>query len=242
MPSDGTRGGGPARHQASLVVSEVFGPTLQGEGPSSGQAAGFVRLGRCNLACRWCDTPYTWDWDRHDPAVELQTMAVVDVLTSLDAMGVELVVVTGGEPLLQQRHLPPLLDGAKGRGWRVEMETAGTIATQLTDGLVDRYNVSPKLANSGMTSERRYRPDVLRSFQATGRAAFKFVVTDVADLAEVDAVVAECGLGPVWIMPEGTDAPTVLARMQALAPHVVARGWNLTPRLHVLLWGDRRGV
>lgn len=222
------------------MVSEVFGPTLQGEGPSAGQPAGFVRLGRCNLACQWCDTPYTWDWDLHDPAQELNTMAVTDVLALVDAMDVGLLVVTGGEPLLQQRHLPPLLEGAKERGWTVEMETAGTIAPTLAGHLVDRFNVSPKLANSRMALERRFKPDVLRAFQATGRAVFKFVATDPSDLAEVDAIVAECGLAPVWVMPEGTDAATVVARLQELAPAVVARRWNLTPRLHVLVWGDQR--
>lgn len=233
---------GPTGDTATLVVSEVFGPTFQGEGPSTGRAAGFVRLGRCNLACRWCDTPYTWDWDRHDPAQELATTTVAGVLARLDAMAVDLVVVTGGEPLLQQRHLPPLLEGAKARGWAVEVETAGTVAPTAAVALVDRFNVSPKLANSGMAAERRYRPDVLRAFQATGRAVFKFVATGPGDLAEADAMVAACELRPVWVMPEGTDGPTVVARMQALAPHVLARGWNLTPRLHVLLWGDRRGT
>ncbi|MGH9179515.1 MAG: 7-carboxy-7-deazaguanine synthase QueE [Acidimicrobiales bacterium] len=227
---------------AALVVSEVFGPTLQGEGPSAGQPAGFVRLGRCNLACRWCDTPYTWDWDRHDPAQELHTVAVAAVLEQLDAMDVPMVVVTGGEPLLQQRHLPPLLEALRERGRRVEIETGGTIAPALPVELVDRYNVSPKLANSGMDRDRRYRPEALRALQATGRAVFKFVAVDPADLEEAAAMVDECGLGRVWVMPEGTDAPTVLARLEALAPHVLARGWNLTPRLHILLWGDRRGT
>ena len=234
----GPSGAGPA----SLVVSEVFGPTLQGEGPSVGRPAGFVRLGRCNLSCRWCDTPYTWDWARYDPAEELHTVAVEDLVARLDAMDVDLVVVTGGEPLLQQRHLPPLLHQARAKGWRVEVETAGTIAPLLEAGLVDQYNVSPKLANSGMAAERRHRPDVLRALQASGRAVFKFVVTDVADLDEVAAVVAECGLERVWIMPEGTDAETVLARMREMAGEVLARRWSLTPRLHVLLWGDRRGM
>lgn len=226
----------------SLVVAEVFGPTVQGEGPSTGRAAAFVRLGRCNLACRWCDTPYTWDWAHHDPAEELTTMAVADVVAAVEAMGAGLLVVTGGEPLLQQRHLPPLLEAARARGWEVEVETAGTVApTAAVAGLVDRFNVSPKLANSGMALERRYRPDVLRAFRAGGRAAFKFVVADPAELPEVEAMVAECGLAPVWVMPEGTDEGTVLARMRALAPHVVARGWNLTTRLQILLWGAERG-
>lgn len=227
---------------ATLVVSEVFGPTLQGEGPSAGQRAAFVRLGRCHLACSWCDTPYTWDWEHHDPAEELTTMEVPDVLAALDAMGADLLVVTGGEPLLQQRHLPALLEEAKGRGWTVEVETSGTVAPTLPAGLVDRFNVSPKLANSGMPEGRRYKPEVLRTFQASGQAVFKFVATGPADLDEVASVVAECGLRPVWIMPEGTDAAVVLARMQELAPAVLERGWNLTPRLHVLLWGDHRGT
>jgi 7-carboxy-7-deazaguanine synthase len=228
----------------ALVVSEVFGPTWQGEGPSVGQTAAFVRLGRCNLACSWCDTPYTWDWSRYDPAVELREVEVAAVLAEVDAMGpVSMLVVTGGEPLLQQRRLPPLLAEARDRGLRVEVETAGTLAPdQELAALVDRFNVSPKLANSGNPVERRYRPDVLRAFQATGKAAFKFVVQGPADLDEVQAMVDECGLDQVWIMPEGTDAEALVARMQALADAVPARGWHLSPRLHVLLWGERRGV
>jgi 7-carboxy-7-deazaguanine synthase len=226
---------------AALVVSEVFGPTVQGEGPSVGRAAGFVRLGRCNLACSWCDSRYTWDWDRYDPGTELRTVAVDRVLSQLDGMGVGMMVVTGGEPLIQQRHLPLLLEGAKERGWWVEVETSGTIAPELTPALVDRYNVSPKLANSGNDRSQRYRPQVLRAFRDTGRAVFKFVAQQPSDLEEVASMVAECDLEPVYVMPEGTNAATVTARMQALAGPVVARGWNLTPRLHILLWGDERG-
>jgi 7-carboxy-7-deazaguanine synthase len=225
---------------STLVVSEVFGPTWQGEGPSLGRTAAFVRLGRCNLACTWCDTPYTWDWSRHDPAVELAERTVDDVLAQVDAMGpVSLLVVTGGEPLLQQSRLPALLAAAKDRGLGIEIETAGTVAPSAeVVGLVDRFNVSPKLANSGNPVERRHRPDVLAAFQATGKAVFKFVVRSPDELDEV----AGFGVEPVWVMPEGTDAAVLTERLRALAEPVLARGWHLTPRLHVLLWGDRRGV
>jgi 7-carboxy-7-deazaguanine synthase len=226
---------------ATLVVSEVFGPTIQGEGPTAGRPAGFVRLGRCNLACDWCDSAYTWDWERYDPAEELRTVEVAGIIEQLDAMGVDMVVVTGGEPLLQQRHLPPLLQGVKDRGWRVELETSGTIAPHLGQELVDQFNVSPKLAHSGNRQARPYRPDVLRSFQHGGRAVFKFVAQTPADLVEVDSMVLECGLDPVYVMPEGTDAVTMTTRMQELAQPVLTRGWNLTPRLQILLWGDERG-
>jgi 7-cyano-7-deazaguanosine (preQ0) biosynthesis protein QueE len=227
----------------ALVVSEVFGPTWQGEGPSLGRRAGFVRLGRCNLRCTFCDTPYTWRWEDHDPAVELTTRPAADIVAEVLAMDVPLVVVTGGEPLLQQRHLPALLGPLRAAGIEVEIETAGTLApTDDVAALVTRFNVSPKLANSGNDLERRYRPDVLRAFEATGKAGFKFVVADEADLDEVRRIVDACGLGDVWVMAEGTDATTVVERTRRLADPVLAQGWNLTTRLHVLIWGDRRGV
>lgn len=226
----------------TLVVNECFGPSLQGEGPSSGRRCGFVRLGRCSLACTWCDEPQTWAWDRFDPAAELQQLSVEAVLGALDTMSVDMVVVTGGEPLLQQPGLEALLCGVKERGWRAEVETAGTISPTMAHGLVDQWNVSPKLANSGNALERRYKPDVLQRFEASGRAVFKFVVCERVDLDEVDAIVRQCGLTNVWIMPEGTDAATLERRSTALADDVVKRGWNLTTRLHILLWGDKRGV
>jgi 7-cyano-7-deazaguanosine (preQ0) biosynthesis protein QueE len=227
-----------------LVVSEVFGPTVQGEGPSLGHLAGFVRLGRCNLQCSWCDTPFTWDWSKHDPAVELSHREVDEVARDIEVMHVPLVVITGGEPLLQQSHLPPLLERLRSTGHRIEVETAGTLAPspQLI-ALVDRFNVSPKLANSGNPLERRYKPDALRAFATTGSSVFKFVVRDESELDEVAAIVDECALpdASIWIMPEGTDAETLLGRSRTLAEPVIGRGWNLTSRLHILLWSDERG-
>lgn len=236
MPADASVPG-------DLVVSEVFGPTWQGEGPSLGRRAGFIRLGRCNLECVFCDTPYTWRWSDHDPALELTTRTVADIVAEIDAMAVPLVVVTGGEPLVQQARLPALLRALADGGAAVEVETAGTI-TPSPDlvGLVARFNVSPKLANSGNPADRRYRPEVLRAFESTGRASFKFVAVEPTDLDEISDIVDGCGLTDVWVMPEGTDADTVVERGRTLIGPVLARGWNFTTRLHVLLWGNRRGV
>src|SRR5207302_6457823 len=117
---------------------------------------GFVRLGRCNLACQWCDTKYTWDWSIHDPAVELTERSVSSVMAELDGMNVPMIVVSGGEPLLQQRALTELLRQCKERQWRLEIETAGTIApSPAAVELVDQWNVSPKLTNSGNRLGRR---------------------------------------------------------------------------------------
>lgn len=225
-----------------LVVAEVFGPTFQGEGPSTGRRAAFVRLGRCNLDCSWCDTPFTWDWDRFDPATELRRATVPDVLAQLEAMTPEIVVVTGGEPLLQQRRLVPLVEACVARGWPVEIETNGTIlpSSELL-ALVQQWNVSPKLANSGVPLDKRIRPDALATLVTSGRAVFKFVAAAEMDLDEVAGLVDEHALRPVWIMPEGTDPALMVERARALAQPVLDRGWNLTGRLHVLLWGDERG-
>jgi len=226
-----------------LSVAEVFGPTFQGEGPSTGRLAMFVRLGRCNLDCRWCDTAFTWDWSRFDPAVELRRRTVGDVVAELDRIDAPLLVITGGEPLLQQRALVPLVEAAAERGWRVEVETNGTVAPDPRLGaLVGQWNVSPKLANSGIDRSRRWRPAAVRELAATGRAVGKFVVEHPGELDEVAELAAAGNLTDVWILPQATDAGSLHQRMAALAPAVLERGWNLSGRLHIELWGDVRGV
>lgn len=221
-----------------IVVSEIFGPTVQGEGPALGTRCGFVRLGRCGLTCSWCDSKFTWQWDEYDPAVELTEMTVDAIVAAVAAMDVDTVVITGGEPLLQQSKLPELFSALP---QRVHVETAGVFAWKGDPALVDQWVVSPKLANSGMDYDTRIKADVLRDF-ATQGAAFKFVVTSPDDLDEIHALVEACSITNVWVMPEGTDAVTLTRRTAELADAVIARGWNLTTRLHVLAWGDKRGV
>lgn len=228
----------------TLMVSEVFGPTLQGEGPSTGQRAMFVRLSGCNLKCQWCDTPWTWDSSRFDLRAEQHPMATEAIISQLAPKSVDLVVVTGGEPLLQQHGLVPFVERIRldGIAPRVEVETSGTIVPRPElISAVTAFNVSPKLAHSGMRSHQRMRQSVLAEFNRSGKAIFKFVVQDPSQLVEVRGIVDELALNPIWIMPEGTDSATVLARMRILAEPVIEQGWNLATRLHVLLWGDERG-
>lgn len=237
-----------------MVVAEVFGPTLQGEGPSTGQITAFVRLGRCNLSCgsgpdaTWsCDTPFTWDWrgvlgTAYDAASELRRVDVDEVAAHVAAMSVTRCVVTGGEPLLQQRALAALASALADHGIKVEVETNGTQApTAAVSAIVDQFNVSPKLANSGMAESRRRRPEALAALQSTGKAAWKFVVGDDSDLDEVAALVDAHALSPVWVMPAGTTAEATLETSRRIVDEVVRRRWNLTSRLHVLLWNDERG-
>lgn len=234
----------------SIVVNEIFGPTVQGEGPSAGRQCAFLRLGGCNLSCHWCDTPYTWDWKgtsdertAYDPRKELHNRDVEEVLEELLALGTELVVISGGEPLSQQRRLRPLLKGLREACVSVEFETNGTIIPDdeiITPGV--RFNVSPKLSHAGDPASKRIVPAALRELAQTPDVAFKFVCRDAADLDEVAALVADFGTAPVWIMPEGKNATDISQRLSCLADEVVRRGWNLSTRLHVLAWGDKRGI
>jgi 7-cyano-7-deazaguanosine (preQ0) biosynthesis protein QueE len=235
-------GGAPVAEQMRLRVAELFGPTVQGEGPSVGQRAVFIRLSGCNLDCSWCDTPSTWDWNRFDQTEQSQDMSAAAVLDWVLAHDADLVVITGGEPLIQQRKLLPLVTGITASACRVEIETNGTIApdTALVEQ-VARFNVSAKLANSGVPVERRIRPVALRAFVHSGKAAFKFVVVDADDVAELVELQARHSLAPVWVMPEGVTTQVVLAGLRSIIGPALQHGWNVTPRLHILLWENERG-
>jgi len=231
----------------SINVTEVF-TSVQGEGPSVGQPAVFLRLSACNLACVWCDTPYSWDWKRFDRDAETQRIDVAELADSLaaDLETVGLLIITGGEPLIQQRDLIALLElvRAKVANVRFEIETNGTIAPSAALAtLVGLFVVSPKLSNSGMARRLRVKEAALAAFQQC-RAVLKFVIVGVDDVDEAAEVAATAGFAPdrVWLMPEGTDSEAIVAGMRVLAPICVERGFTMSTRLHVLLWGDTRGT
>lgn len=106
---------------------------------------------------------------------------------------------------------------------------------------VELFVVSPKLAHSGVVSDKRIVPTALSALAASGKAQWKFVATGITDLDEIAGLAEEFGLAPVWVMPQGTTPVDVLNGQRILADAVLTRGWNLSTRLHILLWGDERG-
>ncbi|MFC8850367.1 MULTISPECIES: 7-carboxy-7-deazaguanine synthase QueE [unclassified Micromonospora] len=232
----------PLVSDGRLLVAEVFGPTFQGEGPSAGQQAMFVRLSRCNLRCPGCDTPYTWDTRRYDLREHSVVTSVDAVAAQVFASSPRLVVITGGEPLLQQANVTVLTDRLAAAGRQVEIETNGTIVpSPALTTVVARFNVSPKLPSFAATGDRPVNGEALGAFVATGRVVFKFVVSGPGDFDVIAGLVERYGLAPVWVMPEGTRSGLLVADLRALADETLRRGWNLTGRLHVLLWEDVRG-
>jgi 7-carboxy-7-deazaguanine synthase len=233
-----------ARSANSILVAEIFGPTFQGEGPSVGQRAVFVRLSRCNLNCIWCDTPETWDTSRFDLRAHSRWVSRQRVWDEISSREADLVVITGGEPLLQQVRLAWLATMCEATCRRMEIETNGTVipAENLLESVL-QFNVSVKLANSGVTAARRINAAAIRQFVTSGRAVFKFVVASPAELDEIEALQRRHKLpyDRIWVMPEGTSSNEVLNGMRLLADPVLERGWNMTPRLHTLLWENSHG-
>jgi organic radical activating enzyme len=227
-----------------LNVNEIFGPTVQGEGPHTGRFVGFLRLAGCNLACSWCDTPYSWDWERYDREKESHRILSSDVAEELDKMVIDRLIVTGGEPLLQQRGISHLKTYCPMMAF--EIESNGTIPPRedfIKD--IDLFTISPKLGHSGDSFKDRIKATAMTAFAELawdGKAVFKFVVkketdlNEVLDLARIYKIPREA----IWIMPEGLDAESHLTNLRYLADAIIDKGWNISTRLHVLTWGHSR--
>lgn len=228
-----------------LKISELFA-SIQGEGPSAGERTAFLRLAQCNLHCSWCDTKYTWDFRTYRFEDEVHVESVDAVARRVLAFDEERLVVTGGEPLLQDDALVELFRALDAeRRMTLEIETNGTFAPN--DALaarVDQWNVSPKLANAGDPERLRLKPEALRALAATGRAFLKLVVASPADADEADALVRSLAWPRerVLLMPQASTRETLAERGPLVAAEALRRGLRYSPRLHVERWNGARGT
>ena len=224
---------------------EIFA-SLQGEGPSAGRPSTFVRLSRCNLACGWCDTGYTWRFtgpDAFDRKSNQVTLDEADVAARIAALDGDRLVITGGEPLLQGPALARML--ALLPPHHVEIETNGTVAPPpALDALVHQYNVSPKLKHSGNRVDLAQIPERLAHWASEPKAYFKFVISDPEDLAEVLDLQQTWAIPSerLFLMPLGTDSAALRERMAWLAALAMEHGLRVSDRLHIHLYGDTRGT
>ncbi len=222
---------------------EIF-YSLQGEGVTAGTPTVFLRLANCNLSCSWCDTKYTWDWQSHDYRREVMELSDDEARERILAFECPHLVITGGEPLMQQRALESVVSTLASQGIFCEVETNGTLEpTPQMANAIAQWNVSPKLANSANEASRREVPDALRAFRDLDNAYFKFVVAAPADVDEVCKLIERHDLPScrVLLMPEGTTSRVVSERGKWVAQACADRGFRFTTRHHILLWGDQRG-
>ena len=222
---------------------EIF-HSIQGEGVTAGTPTAFLRLAVCNLTCTWCDTKYTWDWERYNRSTEVIEMTAEEVEERVVAFDTPHLVITGGEPMLQQRQLVPLTSALVKRGYFCEVETNGTIVPEPEMATaVAQWNVSPKTASSGNRAEKREVPSAVEAFSGLDNAYFKFVIVEPTDVDEVRQLVDRYGVTAdrVILMPEGVTATAIQERGKWVAEASVEHGFRFSTRLHITLWGDERG-
>ncbi|MFO0858830.1 MAG: 7-carboxy-7-deazaguanine synthase QueE [Phycisphaerales bacterium] len=246
---------------STLPISETF-LSVQGEGKLTGVPSFFIRLSGCNLRCTWCDTPYA-SWN---PDGAQRTIA--SLIDEAVASKVGHVVVTGGEPLIFER-IDELLSGLRDAGLHITIETAGTVFRSVP---FDLMSISPKLSNSDPVGDprdadgkwlklhqaRRINLAALQALIDAARDAeigsrfsrrtrdlqLKFVVSTPLEISEIEALLGQLqrwNRDDVLLMPEGVVLPSH-EKKAWIVNECIARGWRYCSRLHIELFGNKRGT
>lgn len=227
-----------------MKIAEVF-YSIQGEGILAGTPSAFIRASGCNLRCVWCDTPYA-SWEP-----EGEELAIEEILAWVARFRAHYTVLTGGEPMIAP-EIVPLTQALRQMGQHITIETAGTVFAPVDCHLM---SISPKLSNStpfereagrwvSMHERLRIQPAVLRRLMETYEYQLKFVVQQEEDLPEIRELVERLHANPqrVVLMPEGTDPAVLRERALWVVEACKAHGYRYSPRLHIELYGNRRGV
>lgn len=253
--------------QQQLILARLAGEpevffSIQGEGKSQGQPSIFVRTSMCNLHCIWCDTDYTWNWTgtrfkhvndgspgykKFEKSAWTAALTIFDTVQLVRNFPCKNVILTGGEPMLQQAPLTELMKELRSidSGYWFEVESNGTIVpTAEFDALINQYNISPKLANSANAQALREKPKAYQFFVGSPKAHFKFVIAEKQDLEEVLELANRYSIPAekVWLMPEATSRPALSKKRQWLVEVCKEHSFRYTDRLHVEIWGSKKGV
>ena len=241
-----------------MKVSEIF-YSIQGEGKRSGVPSFFIRTNNCNLRCMFtssnlCDTPYT-SWTPDDEK-NIGEMSVEQIITEYKKHNVRDVVITGGEPTIQAEELTLLCKELKSLKAYITLETNGTIFGDFVE-YIDLLSVSPKLSSSipfdtkyeKMHSSNRINPEALKEFNKLNLEGkydiqWKFVFCNDKDIDEIKELQKAIGFPDdrVYLMPEGINESNLNERRADTVEMCRKNGYNYTDRLHIIIWGNKRGV
>lgn len=240
--------------QANIRISEIFGPTIQGEGALIGQPTVFVRTGGCDYRCSWCDTLHAVDSDyRHS----WRPMSAIDIWAEVCALSGNqplVVSLSGGNPATQP--LAPLIDLGHEAGYRFGLETQGSVAQDWFSEL-DVLTLSPKPPSSDMATDWDKFDTCLAAAGNGPDIALKIVIFDDADYAYARDAAKRYPDLPLYLQPGNHTPPPpddddaiididgIQQRLTWLVDKVCEDRWfsaTVLPQLHVLIWGNKRGV
>lgn len=233
----------------SLRIAEIFGPTIQGEGALIGQPTVFIRAGGCDYRCSWCDSMYAvdsqyrYDWRVMEPT---EIMAEVSCLSGEQPL---MVSISGGNPAIQD--FAPVIALGRAKGFRFACETQGSVARDWFADL-SQLILSPKPPSSGEQTDWA-KFDACLAAAAGTETVMKIVVFDLQDLDWARAAADRYPQLPLYLQPGNSetdpalpvDAQGLADRMLWLVEETVGKGWltpRILPQLHVLIWGNKRGV
>ncbi|AJD46235.1 7-carboxy-7-deazaguanine synthase QueE [Rhizobium sp. SEMIA 4085] len=240
--------------EAQIRVSEIFGPTIQGEGVLIGLPTVFVRTGGCDYRCSWCDTLHAVDGEYRDQWRPMSVDDVWEEVLRLSGNKPLTVSLSGGNPAIQP--LGPLIERGHSQGFRFALESQGSIAKNWFADL-DVLVLSPKPPSSGMETDWRAFETCLKMATEKPQLALKFVVFDDGDYLFARTAAARYPTLPVYLQPGNHTPPLptdeearvdidgIMDRMLWLIDKVTEDQWfeaRVLPQLHVLLWGNKRGV
>ena len=226
-----------------MKISEIFS-SIQGEGIHAGKPSVFLRTALCNLKCVWCDTKYTWDWDNYDYSKEVHEIPIEKVIEKIKEFEPKHIVITGGEPLIQQNDIALLLSKL-GDDYFVEVETDCTI---IPDSVmlehVNHWNVSPKTSNSENFREAREIPQCYDIFVKLENSVFKFVIEKESDLVEIDELITKYSIpkNKILLMPQASTKDELNLKKEEIEKIAMANGLLFSSRLQVERWGNQRGT
>ncbi len=237
-----------------IRISEIFGPTIQGEGVLIGEPTVFIRTGGCDYRCIWCDSLHAVESRfRHEWRL-MSAEAIWREVTALSRKIPLTVSLSGGNPAIQP--LGPLIKRGKAEGYRFALETQGSVPKDWFS-LLDTLVLSPKPPSSGMDMDWDMLASCIEAAGTKPRIVLKFVIFDETDYAFAREASARYPHLPVYLQPgnhtppppEADDAAIdidgIMRRMEWLVEKVITDGWfeaHVLPQLHVLIWGNRRGV
>lgn len=243
---------------SEISISEIFGPTIQGEGALIGTQTIFVRTGGCDYRCSWCDTGYAVLPKYEDDWQQKYAKEVFTDIENLSHHKPTWITLSGGNPA--QQDLKELITLGQSKGYKFSMETQGSIAKPWF-ALLDQLSLSPKPPSSGMSFKKRGLDrclDMCKNFDAV---SLKFVVADKEDILWSKNIADQYPQLPCFVQPCNTSAKLEDNNSKSKLSHTIPLDqqkqmlwlieevqlleWNqvrILPQLHTWLWGDKNGV